>query len=62
MKTLRQLIDGKNRQLATVSPGQSVLRALEIMDDVDVGALLVLVIGKMIVARRAKAGPPAAHG
>ena len=48
MKTLRQLIDGKNRQLATVSPGQSVLRALEIMADVDVGALLVL-DGKQLV-------------
>lgn len=42
MKTLKQLIDGKNRSLASVAPDQSVLRALEIMAHVDVGALLVL--------------------
>ena len=48
MKTLKQLIDGKNRSLASVAPEQSVLRALEIMADVDVGALLVL-DGKQLV-------------
>ena len=42
MKTLRQLIEGKSRKLAYVSPEQSVLRALEIMAEIDVGALLVL--------------------
>ena len=48
MKTLKQLIDGKNRSLASVTPEQSVLRALEIMAKVDVGALLVL-DGKQLV-------------
>jgi CBS domain-containing protein len=42
MKTLKQLIESKNKQLATISPDQTVLRALEIMAEYDVGALLVL--------------------
>lgn len=42
MKTLKQLIETKNRKLAAVTPDQSVLRALEVMAEVDVGALLVL--------------------
>ncbi|SDI19689.1 CBS domain-containing protein [Propionivibrio dicarboxylicus] len=42
MRTLKQLIESKNKRLAFVTPDQSVLRALEIMAEVDVGALLVL--------------------
>ena len=42
MKTLKQLIETKNKGLAFVAPDQSVLRALEVMAKVDVGALLVL--------------------
>ncbi|MBS1229396.1 MAG: hypothetical protein H6R17_2673 [Proteobacteria bacterium] len=42
MKTLKQLIESKNKKLAAVAPEQSVLRALEIMAENDVGALLVL--------------------
>jgi CBS domain-containing protein len=42
MKTLKQLIESKNKVLASVAPEQSVLRALEIMAEYDVGALLVL--------------------
>ncbi len=42
MKTLRQLIESKNKPIASVSPEQTVLRALEIMAQYDVGALLVL--------------------
>ena len=42
MKTLKQLIEGKNKVLASVTPEQSVLRALEIMAEYDVGALLVI--------------------
>jgi CBS domain-containing protein len=42
MKTLRQLIEGKTRKLASIAPEQSVLRALQIMAEYDVGALLVL--------------------
>ena len=42
MKTLRQLVESKNKILASVSPDQSVLRALEVMAEYDVGALLVI--------------------
>jgi CBS domain-containing protein len=42
MKTLKQLIESKDKQLASISPDQTVLRALEIMAEYDVGALLVL--------------------
>ena len=48
MRTLKQLIEGKNKRLAFVAPDQTVLRALEIMAEVDVGALLVLE-GKKLV-------------
>ena len=42
MKTLRQLIAGKHKPIATVDPDSTVLHALEIMAENDVGALLVL--------------------
>ena len=42
MKTLKQLLESKSKTLASVSPDQTVLRALEIMAEFDVGALLVL--------------------
>lgn len=44
MKTLKQLIEskGKHTKLAAVSPQQTVLEALEIMAEYDVGALLVM--------------------
>ena len=42
MKTLKQLLAGKTKQLASVAPDQTVLRALEVMAEKDVGALLVL--------------------
>lgn len=42
MKTLRQLLASKTRPIASVAPDQSVLHALEVMAEHDVGALLVL--------------------
>ncbi len=42
MKTLRQLLAGKHRTLAVVSPKDTVFHALTLMADHDVGALLVL--------------------
>lgn len=48
MKTLRQFLDGKSRPVASVAPDQTVLRALEIMAEYDVGALVVL-DGKQLV-------------
>lgn len=42
MKTLKQLLAGKHRPLAAVSPNDSVLHALQIMAEHEVGAVLVL--------------------
>lgn len=42
MKTLKQLLATKTQSLAAVSPKDSVLHALQVMADNDVGALLVL--------------------
>ena len=42
MKTLKQLLESKSKILAFIAPEQTVLRALEIMAEHDVGALLVL--------------------
>lgn len=42
MKTLKQLLAEKTRQLAVVAPGDSVFHALSVMAANDVGALLVL--------------------
>ena len=42
MKTLKQLIASKSKKLATVSPKDTVLHALEVMAQYDVGALIVL--------------------
>ena len=47
MKTLRQLIAGKHKPIATVDPDSTVLHALEIMAENDVGALLVLDGGRL---------------
>jgi len=42
MKTLKQMLAEKTRQLAVVAPGDSVFHALSVMAANDVGALLVL--------------------
>ena len=42
MKTLKQLLAGKHRPLAVVTPNDSVFHALSVMAQHDVGALLVL--------------------
>lgn len=42
MKTLKQLLEGKKRHLAAIAPDQTVLEALRMMAEHDVGALLVL--------------------
>lgn len=42
MKTLRQFLESKNKPLVSISPEQTVLRALEIMVQYDIGALPVL--------------------
>lgn len=42
MKTLKQMLAAKNRQLAVVAPSDTVFHALSVMAANDVGALLVL--------------------
>jgi CBS domain-containing protein len=42
MKTLKQLLASKDRQLAVVAPGDTVFHALTVMAANSVGALLVL--------------------
>lgn len=42
MKTLKQMLAEKNRQLVVVAPSDSVFHALNVMAVNDVGALLVL--------------------
>ena len=47
MKTVSQLLQGKQRALCTVSPDASVYDALKLMADKDIGALLVVHDGKL---------------
>ena len=42
MKTLKQMLAGKHRPLAVVSPNDSVFHALTLMAEHNVGALMVL--------------------
>ena len=42
MATVNQMLQGKGRQVYTVSPGTTVLEALQLMADKDVGALVVV--------------------
>jgi CBS domain-containing protein len=42
MKTLKQLLSGRNRPLAVVAPGDTVFHALTVMAKHEVGAVLVL--------------------
>ena len=48
MKTLKQFIDSRPHKLASIRSDQSVLRALEIMAQYDVGALLVIDDNKLV--------------
>jgi CBS domain-containing protein len=47
MYTVKHLLEGKGRQLFSVAPGDSVLRAIEVMAERHVGALLVLDRGEL---------------
>ena len=38
MRTIKQLIEGKNKNLAAIAPADTVLRALEVMAAYDVAA------------------------
>lgn len=42
MMTVKEILDGKGRQVWTIAPGAKVLDALKVMADKQVGALVVL--------------------
>lgn len=48
MKTIGDLLETKGRGIWSVSPGTTVYRALEILADKNIGALLVLEEGRLV--------------
>jgi CBS domain-containing protein len=48
MRPIKQLLEGKSRDIISVSPSASVLDALRILADTDVGALLVMDGDRMV--------------
>lgn len=48
MKSIRQILDNKTKPLITVSPGDSVQHAIELMTARDIGAVLVIDDGKLV--------------
>ncbi|MFA7400609.1 MAG: CBS domain-containing protein [Sideroxydans sp.] len=48
MKTINQILAGKKRPLSIVSPGDTVLSAMELMRDRDIGAVMVVEDKKLI--------------
>ena len=49
MKTVRQLLEGKGHDVATIAPDASVFDAMELMASRNIGALLVLEGGAKLV-------------
>ena len=49
MKTVRQLLEGKGFEVATIAPDQSVFDAMQLMAARNIGALLVLAAGNKLV-------------
>lgn len=48
MKTVRQILDKKGREVYSVSPDESVFSALELMADKNIGAVLVVENEKVV--------------
>lgn len=48
MSTIRELLKAKGRGIWSISPQETVYRALEIMAEKDIGALLVMEDGKLV--------------
>ena len=48
MKTVQRILDEKGHEIFSVSPDTLVYDALKLMRDKDIGAVLVLVDGKMV--------------
>ena len=48
MSTVRELLQGKGGQIWSIAPNASVYRALELMAEKNIGALLVMEAGKLV--------------
>lgn len=48
MKTVRQLLEGKGHEVASISPDKSVYEAMQLMASRNIGSLLVLEAGKPV--------------
>lgn len=49
MKTVKQLLDGKGHEVASIQPGESVFDAMQLMAEKNIGALLVVdATGKLV--------------
>ena len=64
MKTLKQLLDAKGREVYTISPEASVLDALRLMAEKSVGALIVTEAGRIagVISERDYARKVILHG
>lgn len=64
MKTLKQLLDSKGREVYTISPEASVLDALRLMAEKSVGALIVTEAGRIagVISERDYARKVILHG
>jgi CBS domain-containing protein len=64
MKTIRQLLQGKSGELCTIGPDASVLDAIKLMAEKNIGALLVVKDDKLvgIVSERDYARKVILHG
>lgn len=64
MKTLKQLLDSKGREIYTISPEASVFDALRLMAEKSVGALIVTDAGKIagVISERDYARKVILHG
>lgn len=64
MKTLKQLLDAKGRDVHTVAPGARVIDALKLMAERSVGALIVLEGGRIagVISERDYARKVILHG
>lgn len=64
MKSIRQVLEGKSSQIVSVAPADTVLRALELMAEHDIGAVMVVDGDKLvgIFSERDYARKIALHG
>ena len=64
MKTVKQLLEGKGREVHTIGPDARVIDALKLMADKDVGALIVTEGGRLagVISERDYARKVILHG